>query len=76
MEIIYRFCGNFGLTILLFTLLTKIILLPLSIWVHCNGLKVVRMQPELNRLKAEHYGDADAIADGQAALYKKRNTIR
>lgn len=72
MEIIYRFCGNFGLTILLFTLLTKIILLPLSIWVHCNGLKVVRMQPELNRLKAEHYGDADAIADGQAALYKKK----
>ena len=71
MEIIYRFCGNFGLTIILFTLLTKIILLPLSIWVHCNGLKIIKMQPELNRLKAEHYGDADAIADGQAALYKK-----
>ncbi len=71
MEVLYRFCGNFGLSIILFTLLTKIILLPLSIWVHCNGLKVVRMQPALNRLKAEHYGDADAIADGQAALYKK-----
>lgn len=71
MEIIYRFCGNFGLTIILFTLLTKVILLPLSIWVHCNGLKVIKIQPELNRLKAEHYGDADAIADGQATLYKK-----
>jgi len=71
MEVLYRFCGNFGVTIILFTLLTKVILLPLSIWVHCNGLKVVRMQPALNRLKAEHYGDADAIADGQAALYKK-----
>ena len=71
MEALYRFCGNFGLAIILFTLLTKIILLPLSIWVHCNGLKVIRIQPALNQLKAEHYGDADAIADGQAALYKK-----
>ena len=71
MEILYRFCGNFGLTIILFTLLTKVILLPLSIWVHYNGLKVIRIQPALNQLKVDHYGDADAIADGQAALYKK-----
>ena len=67
---IYRVCGSFGITILLFTLLSKAFLLPLSIWVHCNGLKVVRMQPALNRLKIDHFGDKDAIADGQAALYK------
>ena len=68
---IYGFCGSFGITILLFTLLSKFVLLPLSIWVHCNGIKVIRMQPAINHLKAEHYGDKDAIADGQAALYKK-----
>ena len=68
---IYGLCGSFGITILLFTLLTKIILLPPGVWVHRNGIKVIRMQPAVNRLKAEHYGDRDAIADGQAALYKQ-----
>lgn len=68
---IYGLCGSFGVTVLLFTLLSKIVLLPLGVWVHKNGIKVIRMQPAVNRLKAEHYGDKDAIADGQAALYKQ-----
>ena len=68
---IYRLCGSFGTAVLLFTLLSKLVLLPLGIWVHRNGIKVIRMQPAVNRLKAEHYGDKDAIADGQAALYRQ-----
>ena len=68
---IYRLCGSFGMTILLFTVLSKTVMLPLSVWVHMNGIKVIRMQPAINRIKIEHYGDKDAIADGQAALYKK-----
>jgi len=72
---VMRFCyspvQNYGLAIILFTLISKVILLPVSIWVHKNGLKVVRMQPEINRLHIKHYGDKDAIAEGQAALYKK-----
>ena len=38
---------------------------------HRNGLKVIRMQPEINRLHIKHFGDKDAIAEGQAALYKR-----
>ena len=67
----FAVCGNYGWAIILFTLASKIILLPLSIWVHVNGLKMVRMMPEINWLKVNHYGDADAIAEGQAALYKR-----
>ena len=67
----YSIIQNYGLSIILFTLISKVILLPVSIWVHKNGLKVVRMQPEINRLHIKHYGDKDAIAEGQAALYKK-----
>ena len=67
----FAICGNYGWAIILFTLASKIILLPLSIWVHVNGLKMVRMMPEINWLKVNHYGDADAIAEGQAALYKR-----
>lgn len=67
----YQFLGNYGLAIILFTLLSKIVLLPLSVWVQKNSIKLVKMQPAINFLKAEHFGDGDAIAEGQAAIYKK-----
>ena len=71
MDICYSVCKNYGLAIILFTLVSKIILLPLSIWVHYNGLKMVRMMPKINWLHVNHYGDRDAIAEGQAKLYKQ-----
>lgn len=71
MQWCYTLCDSYGGAILLFTILTKIILMPLSIWVHCNGLKVVKMQPEINRLRIKHYGDKDTIAEAQAVLYKR-----
>ena len=67
----YALCGNFGLAILLFTLLSKILLLPISVWLQKNSIKMVKMQPEINRLKTEHFGDPDAIAEGQAAIFKR-----
>lgn len=67
----YSLVRDYGLSIILFTLGSKVILLPVSIWTHRNGLKVVKMQPEINRLKVRFYGDPDTIAEKQAALYKK-----
>lgn len=67
----FRLISNYGLAIILFTLLTKIILLPLSVWVQKNSIKMVRMQPELNRIKAKFFGDKDTIADEESKLYKK-----
>ena len=63
--------GNEGAGILIFTLFTRIVLMPVSIWTHLNGLKVVRMQPEVNRLKIRYFGDRDTIAEKQAELYKR-----
>ncbi len=65
--------GNYGVAIILFTLATKLVLLPLSIWIHKNSIQMVKIQPELNFLKVNHYGDMDTIADKQAELYKKHN---
>ena len=72
---ILGFCAslvkNEGLAILLFTLITKVILLPVGVWTHLNGLKMVRIQPEVNRLKIRYFGDRDTVAEKQAELYKK-----
>ena len=73
MKLAYSITGNYGLAIILFTLMTKVILLPVSLWVHANGIKMVRLEPAVNRLKVRYFGDADRIADEQAALYKKEH---
>lgn len=67
----YQICHNYGLAIILFTLLSKIILLPLSIWVQKNSIKMVRIQPEINFMKAKYYGDSDMIAEEQSKIFKR-----
>ena len=67
----YNFLGDYGFAIILFTLVTKFILLPLSIWVQKNSIKMVQMQPAINRIKSKFFGDADAIADEESKLYKE-----
>ncbi len=67
----FSLCGNYGWAILLFTLVTRVLLLPLSVWVHLNGLKMVRLMPEINWLHVNRYGDKDAIAEETAKLYKR-----
>ncbi len=71
MEFCHRFISDYGVAIIVFTLLTKIIILPLSVWVQKNSIKMVQMQPELNRIKAKYFGDPDSAADEESKLYKK-----
>ncbi len=63
--------GNYGLAIVLFTLVSKVVLLPVSIWIQKNSILMVKIQPEINFLKARCYGDTEAIAEGQAKLFKQ-----
>lgn len=67
----YTFLGNYGLAIVVFTLLTKVILLPVSLWTQRNSIKMVEMMPELNRLKIKYYGDNEMIAEETQKLHKK-----
>jgi len=69
----HRLVGSYGLAIVLFTLLTKVLLFPVSLWTHRNSLQVVSMMPTLNKLKIKYYGDKDAIAEQTQKLYKQRH---
>ena len=72
MKLCWQLVGNYGLAILLFTLATKIVLLPVSVWIHKNSIQMIKIQPDINFLKANHYGDMDTIADEQARLFKEQ----
>ena len=67
----YAVCKNYGVAIILFTLISKILLLPVTIWVQKNSIKMVRIMPEINRIKAKYFGDKDTIADEEQKLYKR-----
>ncbi len=68
---LYRLTGSYVLSIVLLTLVSKMILLPLSIAVQKNSIKMVRLQPEINRITLQYFGDRDAIADHTMELYKR-----
>lgn len=70
MDFCFNIAGNYGISIIIFTLITKIILLPLSIWVQKNSIKMVKMQPEINEIHAKYFGNKDQIAEEETALYK------
>ena len=73
LRLCYRFLHHYSLAIILFTLLTKVILFPVSLWVQKNGIAMVRLTPELNRLKIKYYGDKDTIAEETQVLYKREH---
>ena len=67
----WHLVGNYGLAIILFTLATKVVLLPISIWIQKNSILMVKIQPEINYLKANLNGNIDAIAEEQSKLFKR-----
>ncbi len=71
MRFCYNLLSNYGLAIILFTVITKIILLPVALWTQQNSVKLVKIQPQLNYIKAKYFGDKDKISDEQLSLYKK-----
>lgn len=71
MHYCYNMFNNYGIAIILFTILSKIVLLPLSIMIQKESIKMVKMQPKINRIKINYFGDNNAIAEETSELYKK-----
>lgn len=69
----YDLTGNWWISILLFTLITKVILMPMALWVQKNSIVMVQLMPALNRLKVKYFGDRETIGEKQNALYKEKH---
>lgn len=73
MMLCYRLIKNYGLAIIFFTLVAKLLQLPISILVQFNSIKMVKMYPEMNMIKAKYYGSKDLISEENYKLYKKHD---
>ena len=61
------------MAILLFTVIVKIVLMPLSLWCQWNSIVMVKIMPEINRVKVKYFGDAETIGEKQTELNKKHH---
>ena len=68
----YALTHNWWLAILLFTVIIKIVLMPMALWVQKNSIVMVQLMPALNRIKIRYFGDAETIGEKQTALYKEK----
>ena len=57
----YDLTGSWWMAILLFTVIIKIVLMPLSLWCQWNSIVMVKIMPELNRIKVKYFGDRKSV---------------
>lgn len=69
----YAFFGNYGLVILLFTVVLKTLLIPFSFKSTKMMMKQQALAPELDALKREYKDDKMGFSEAQMALFKKHN---
>ena len=73
--VLYENIGNFGWTVVAFTVILKVVLSPLEIWqklvARKNGKIMERMKPELEVLQAKYGDDKQRMQQEQMALYKR-----
>ena len=67
----YELLDDHILAIVVFTLLSKILLMPVALWMQRSSIKMVEMMPELNQIKTKYFGDKETIGEETQMLYKK-----
>ncbi len=70
---IYNFCGNYGVAIILFTLLIRILLLPLSVKQQKSMAKTQALQPKLLEIQQKYKNDKERQSRETMELYRKYN---
>lgn len=71
LNIINDFVGNYGLAIILFTLIIKLIMLPLSIKQQKTMKKSTKLQDEMKVLQFKYKNDPEKLNREMMDLYKK-----
>ncbi|NTJ41232.1 membrane protein insertase YidC [Agrobacterium larrymoorei] len=71
MDFFFRHVGNFGVAILLTTIVVKLLFFPLASKQYASMANMKRVQPKMEELKAKHGDDRMAMQQAMMALYKE-----
>ena len=68
---IYKIVGNFGVAIILLTVLVKIVMSPLAYKSYVSMGRMKKLQPETEKIREKHKDDPQAMQRAMLELYKK-----
>jgi YidC/Oxa1 family membrane protein insertase len=69
----YSIVGNYGLSIVMLTVLVRSCLFPISRKQAMNAAKMQELQPEIKRITEKHKGNTEQRAKAQQELFRKHN---
>ncbi len=69
----YRVIPNYGIAIIMLTVLVRSMMFPLSRRQTLNAQKMQELQPEIKRLTEKYKGNMEARSKAQQELFKKHN---
>ena len=73
LNFIYNFLNNYGAAIILFSILVKLLLLPLTIKQQKTMEKTNKMQDEIKALQFKYKNDQEKLNQEMMAVYKREN---
>ncbi len=71
MDYFYHLVGNFGVAILLTTIVVKVLFFPLASKQYASMANMKRVQPKLEELKTKYADDRMGLQQAMMALYKE-----
>ena len=71
LDLIYSLVGNYGWAVLIFTLLIRLVLMPLDIKSRKSMKSMQNVQPKIDELNKKYANDKDKLNQKMADLYKK-----
>jgi YidC/Oxa1 family membrane protein insertase len=71
LEWINSIVANYGWSIIIFTMLIRVVLMPLEVKSRKGMLKMQKLQPQLTALQKKYANDKQKLSQKQSELYKK-----
>ena len=67
----YQLSGSYGGAVLIFSVVVKVVLFPITFMAHKNSIRFLKLQPALNIIKRRYSDDKEELNEEQYQLFKK-----
>ena len=71
MDYLYRFTGNYGVSMILFAILVKVIMLPIAAKSKRSSMKMSRISPQVKKIQEKYADNPQKQNEAMQALYKE-----
>ena len=73
LALLYDLTSNYGIALIIFAVIVKVIMIPISAKSKKNSMKMSRLQPRLTAIQQKYAGDQVKMNEEMQALYKSEN---